>query len=67
MLKEFEIIQQRLDSEEFFSYVYGYPSKRTYFPLETNVDIKNLWKESLNDSIDLYIHIPFCRSKCFFL
>ena len=58
-------VESRMLSGEFFDYVYGYPSKRKYSAFSDNKKIAALW-QSVNSPVDLYIHIPFCKSKCYF-
>lgn len=51
-------------------YVYTYPPRSAYRPLERWRSIPNIWEEdhlvSSSDNLNLYIHVPFCRYKCGF-
>ncbi|MCP4157736.1 MAG: coproporphyrinogen III oxidase family protein, partial [bacterium] len=45
------------------SYLYSYPHKSAYRPMEP-VDLRALWKKEKRESLFLYYHIPYCRSRC---
>lgn len=53
-------------SNPFQQYLYSYPHKTAYRPLEKEVALRELWKSEKRDALYLYSHIPFCRSKCSF-
>lgn len=47
-----------------FSYIYTYPLKGHYAPLSHSQAI-DAWKD-FSGPLNLYVHIPFCSSKCAF-
>lgn len=56
-------VESLINLEHFSDYVYGYPSKRMYKPFSENfID----YVSEIKDTINLYIHIPFCIKKCYF-
>ncbi|MEG0372110.1 MAG: radical SAM protein, partial [Clostridium sp.] len=58
-----EELRNNINSGDMPSYIYGYPSKRTYSTLEEGVDLKGIWKNT-QGMVNIYIHIPFCNYKC---
>lgn len=48
------------------SYVYGYPHKTAYRPLDDRPELRELWAEEPKDALSLYAHIPFCEYRCGF-
>lgn len=46
------------------AYIYSYPHKTAYRKFESSFSLKEVWKDEEKNSIFLYIHIPFCKSKC---
>jgi len=53
-------------SDPFQNYLYSYPHKTAYRSFPQPLDLAGLWKDEPKDSLYLYAHIPFCRSKCAF-
>lgn len=49
--------------KRYQQYMYSYPHKRAYGPLEED-SIKEAFDKLKGQEITLYIHIPFCSSKC---
>ena len=51
-------------------FVYCYPPRSTYRPLDEQWTRERIWADDLNISLsrdlNLYIHVPFCRYKCGF-
>lgn len=51
-------------------FVYCYPPRSAYRPLDEHWTVQRIWDEDLNISLshdlNLYIHVPFCRYKCGF-
>jgi oxygen-independent coproporphyrinogen-3 oxidase len=45
------------------SYIYGYPSKRTYKKFDAPINLSEVWSNQ-SGNLNLYIHIPFCNYKC---
>ncbi|WP_406143990.1 STM4012 family radical SAM protein [Streptomyces sp. NBC_01012] len=52
------------------SYVYAYPHKTAYRPLEGHPggrpSLRELWAAERKDALSLYLHIPFCEVRCGF-
>ncbi|MEV8391655.1 MULTISPECIES: STM4012 family radical SAM protein [unclassified Streptomyces] len=48
------------------SYVYAYPHKTAYRPLEDRPALRGLWAGERKDALSLYLHIPFCEVRCGF-
>jgi oxygen-independent coproporphyrinogen-3 oxidase len=49
------------------SYVYAYPHKTAYRPLDRNGPaLSELWANEPKDALALYLHIPFCEVRCGF-
>lgn len=48
------------------SYVYGYPHKTAYHPLDPRPALRDLWTGEELGALSLYAHIPFCEVRCGF-
>jgi oxygen-independent coproporphyrinogen-3 oxidase len=48
------------------SYVYAYPHKTAYRPLDPRPSLHDVWAEEERDALFLYLHIPFCEMRCGF-
>ncbi|MFF4529387.1 STM4012 family radical SAM protein [Streptomyces sp. NPDC001407] len=48
------------------SYVYAYPHKTAYRPLDDRPTLESLWEREPKDALSLYLHIPFCEVRCGF-
>jgi len=48
------------------SYVYAYPHKTAYRPIEPGIPLSELWSEEDKSALFLYFHIPFCEMRCGF-
>ncbi|MGW1742845.1 STM4012 family radical SAM protein [Nocardia sp. NPDC001965] len=48
------------------SYVYAYPHKTAYRPLEPPPALRDIWSGEPRDPLSLYLHIPFCEIRCGF-
>ncbi|MFJ2032045.1 STM4012 family radical SAM protein [Streptosporangium sp. NPDC087985] len=47
-------------------YVYAYPHKTAYRPLEPRPSLREVWAAEPLGSLSLYLHIPFCEMRCGF-
>ncbi|MEZ0090313.1 STM4012 family radical SAM protein [Streptacidiphilus sp. EB129] len=48
------------------SYVYAYPHKTAYRPLQPRPLLADLWALESRHALSLYAHIPFCEVRCGF-
>lgn len=49
--------------QKYYQYMYSYPHKKAYYDI-SDQDISKAVKEVKDKNLTLYIHIPFCSSKC---
>ncbi|WP_157245526.1 STM4012 family radical SAM protein [Nonomuraea typhae] len=47
-------------------YVYAYPHKTAYRPLEDRPALTDVWSGERTGALFLYLHIPFCEMRCGF-
>ncbi|MEV5572877.1 STM4012 family radical SAM protein [Spirillospora sp. NPDC052269] len=47
-------------------YVYAYPHKTAYRPLDPAPSLRSVWEEEDKSALFLYLHIPFCEMRCGF-
>lgn len=47
-------------------YVYAYPHKTAYRPLDPRPSLREVWAGERTDALFLYLHIPFCEMRCGF-
>ncbi|WP_269435783.1 STM4012 family radical SAM protein [Planomonospora sphaerica] len=47
-------------------YVYAYPHKTAYRPLDPRPPLREVWAGEPTGSLFLYLHIPFCEMRCGF-
>lgn len=47
-------------------YVYAYPHKTAYRPLDPRPSLRGVWAGERTDALFLYLHIPFCEMRCGF-
>lgn len=55
-----------LDATRYQSYVYAYPHKTAYRPLDPPRPLGPLWAGERRDALFLYVHVPFCEQRCGF-
>ncbi len=48
------------------NYVYAYPHKTAYRPLEHRPRLAELWADEPKHALSFYAHIPFCEVRCGF-
>jgi oxygen-independent coproporphyrinogen-3 oxidase len=58
-------LRRAITGSELPSYVYGYPSKRAYRPVDPQRTLAQAWAGA-RDDVNLYIHVPFCGYRCSF-
>ncbi len=59
-------IHDVLDGTPYESYLYSYPHKTSYRPLDPPVPLRTVWAGERRDALFLYLHIPFCEMRCGF-
>ncbi|MFC5181617.1 STM4012 family radical SAM protein [Actinomadura harenae] len=47
-------------------YVYAYPHKTAYRPLDPAPSLRSVWADEDKSALFLYLHIPFCEMRCGF-
>ncbi|MBC6465165.1 STM4012 family radical SAM protein [Actinomadura alba] len=47
-------------------YVYAYPHKTAYRPLDPRPRLADVWAAEPRDALFLYLHVPFCEMRCGF-
>ncbi|MBB5626448.1 STM4012 family radical SAM protein [Sphaerisporangium krabiense] len=47
-------------------YVYAYPHKTAYRPLDPRPPLRDVWEGECADALFLYLHVPFCEMRCGF-
>ncbi|MGP4023692.1 STM4012 family radical SAM protein [Actinomadura sp. 3N407] len=47
-------------------YVYAYPHKTAYRPLDPAPQLRDVWAGEAVDTLFLYLHVPFCETRCGF-
>ena len=57
-----ELVHERIAASKWPGYVYCYPHKKAYRPVN-NLNLSQIWDKSVN-KLNLYVHIPFCESRC---
>jgi len=66
-MKTTQLLPQ-IEKQEFPSFVYTYPSPRSYVNIADFSIDSLIFRDELayTDNLNLYIHIPFCEQKCTF-
>lgn len=59
-------LAQRLQEGGYDGYVYSYPHKMAYRPLEPPLPLQQVWQDEDTSSLFLYLHLPFCEMRCGF-
>ncbi|MFJ9695933.1 STM4012 family radical SAM protein [Kitasatospora sp. NPDC101183] len=59
-------IAPALPESPYQSYVYAYPHKTAYRPLDDRPSLAGLWSGEPQHALSLYLHIPFCEVRCGF-
>jgi coproporphyrinogen III oxidase-like Fe-S oxidoreductase len=55
-----------LDASPYQGYLYAYPHKSAYRPLDPPPRLRDVWAGQDVSSLFLYAHIPFCEMRCGF-
>jgi len=59
-------LKQLINGTPYLNYLYSYPHKTAYRPLESSFSVEELWAKEDKSSLFLYLHIPFCEMRCGF-
>jgi oxygen-independent coproporphyrinogen-3 oxidase len=59
-------LAERLAATPYDSYVYAYPHKTAYGPLEPAPRLEEVWRGEDKSALFLYLHVPFCEMRCGF-
>src|SRR5271154_1822913 len=63
-------LSQLIEGGAIPPFVYCYPPRSAYRPLEERWSVDRIWEidrsNSLTQDLNVYIHVPFCRYKCGF-
>lgn len=54
------------EQSPYQSYVYAYPHKMAYRPIEPSISLSQLWAQEDKSALFLYLHVPFCEMRCGF-
>jgi oxygen-independent coproporphyrinogen III oxidase len=55
-----------LTGSPYRGYVYAYPHKTAYRPLDPPLPLREAWAGEDRGSLFLYLHVPFCEMRCGF-
>ena len=55
-----------LRGSPYQGYVYAYPHKTAYRPLEPPRPLRDAWAAEPQAGLFLYVHVPFCTMRCGF-
>jgi oxygen-independent coproporphyrinogen III oxidase len=58
--------RELMEGTPYASYLYSYPHKTAYRPLDPPVSLRDAWAGERRDALFLYLHIPFCEMRCGF-
>jgi oxygen-independent coproporphyrinogen-3 oxidase len=59
-------LRERFAANPYAGYVYGYPHKTAYRPLEHAIPLQTLWARERREALFVYVHVPFCEMRCGF-
>jgi oxygen-independent coproporphyrinogen-3 oxidase len=59
-------LRRQIRDKAYPGYVYGYPHKKAYRPLDAPRDLRDVWAGEERDRLFCYVHIPFCTQRCSF-
>ncbi|MHB9026089.1 MAG: STM4012 family radical SAM protein [Armatimonadota bacterium] len=53
-----------LHESPYLGYTYAYPHKTAYRWFSRPIPLKDAWADEKQDALFLYLHLPFCSSRC---
>lgn len=59
-------LARRMEHDGYDGYVYSYPHKTAYVPLDPTVALEDVWRAEDTSRLFLYVHLPFCEMRCGF-
>ncbi|MFO0845186.1 MAG: STM4012 family radical SAM protein [Gemmataceae bacterium] len=59
-------LRQQLRDCAYPGYVYGYPHKMAYRPLNKPRSLREVWAGEDRRNLYCYVHVPFCNQRCSF-
>jgi oxygen-independent coproporphyrinogen III oxidase len=60
------VTSEILRGSPYQAYVYAYPHKTAYRPLDPPRALRDVWADERKDALFLYVHVPFCTMRCGF-
>lgn|SRR5574337_983371 len=64
------LLKEQISNGSIPPYVYTYPTRSSYRKIAESLTIREIWRQDETNSpsldLNLYIHFPFCRTKCSF-
>jgi oxygen-independent coproporphyrinogen-3 oxidase len=66
--EKWDPVEWIIQSRDFASYIFQYPPMAVWEAPKSDKDISRSWEKTLEINLEagIYIHIPFCASKCTF-
>ncbi len=65
-MRDMSAIAGTHDMRPYEGYVYAYPHKTAYRPLDPRPPLREVWEQERTDALFLYLHVPFCEMRCGF-
>lgn len=59
-------VEEALGESPYQAYLYSYPHKTAYGPVDPPRPLDALWSREQKDALFLYVHVPFCEQRCGF-
>jgi oxygen-independent coproporphyrinogen-3 oxidase len=59
-------LADRLLRTPYDAYLYAYPHKTAYGPLQPARPLEEVWRDEDKSALFLYVHVPFCEMRCGF-
>src|SRR3569623_1679240 len=59
-------LRRQITDDAYPGYVYGYPHKKAYRPLDPPRHLRDVWADEERGRLFCYVHVPFCTQRCSF-